>query len=228
MRATEKTARRIAASSQRPPHGSRLVAGPGRGDAAGVHPHAPVPDGAHAVALRPRPSRPWPPARPRPGYRGRRTGGRLGDRRPAPRHHASRAASCACATTTPRAASGMRQIWHLGPDGPRAFHLAATVASEGSWATRPGFRSARSRWSPMATSSGPISTRCTGWPICAAPTRRPLCRDFKFPSGAQRVELAIRLRHATGELSVSGLELRALERGRGCAGYPGPAGRLGR
>ena len=106
----------------------------------------------------------------------------------------------------------MRQIWRLDPNGPRVFHLAATVGSEGIVGGGPGFKVGevtlvadgdiqRAYFHPMH--------RLADLRGSHAPAR--YVATFKFPSGAKLVELAVRLRHATGELSVSGLELRALE-----------------
>ena len=85
------------------------------------------------------------------------------------------------------------------------------VGSEGIVGDRPGFKVGeitlvadgdiqRAFFHPMHRLANLRGSR--------APAR--YVETFKFPSGAKRVELAIRLRHATGELSVSGLELRAL------------------
>jgi VanZ like family len=105
---------------------------------------------------------------------------------------------------------GVRQLWRLEPDGPRAFRLAATVASDGIAGQRDGFRVGevtlvadgdilRPSFHPLHRVAGLRGTR--------EPAR--YVEDFQFPSGAREVELAVRLRHATGELRVSGLELRA-------------------
>ena len=106
----------------------------------------------------------------------------------------------------------MRQIWRLDPNGPRVFHLAATVGSEGIIGGGPGFKRRRGH----LVADGDIQRayfhpmhRVANLRGSHAPAR--YVATFRFPSGAQLVELAVRLRHATGELSVSGLELRALE-----------------
>ena len=112
----------------------------------------------------------------------------------------------------PESGVGVRQIWRLDPNGPRVFHLAATVGSEGIVGGGPGFKVGevtlvadgdiqRAYFHPMH--------RLANLRGSHAPAR--YVATFRFPSGAQLVELAVRLRHATGELSVSGLELRALE-----------------
>ena len=126
-----------------------------------------------------RPSRPSPPARHRPRRRaaGRRLAGRG---RPRSGDHGRGRRRCACATTTRRRASGSARSGGSSPDGPRAFRLAATVASDGiaghaqRVSGRRGHAGRRRRHR-----SGPTSTRCTGWPGCAArqaagALRRPL------------------------------------------------------
>ena len=112
----------------------------------------------------------------------------------------------------PEGGVGLRQIWRLDPDGPHSFHLAATVGSEGIAGGGAGFKVGEI----TLVADGDIQ-RAFFHPIhrlanlrgSRAPAR--YVETFRFPSGAERVELAIRLRHATGELNVSGLELRALE-----------------
>jgi VanZ family protein len=111
----------------------------------------------------------------------------------------------------PQGGVGVRQLWRLDPDGPRAFQLAATVGSTDIAGGRPGFKVGeitlvadgdiqRTFFHPMHRLANLRGSR---------PPMRYV-HIFKFPSGAERVELAIRLRHATGELSVGNLELRAL------------------
>jgi hypothetical protein len=111
----------------------------------------------------------------------------------------------------PDAGVGVRQIWRLEPGGPRAFRLAATVASDGIAGQRDGFRVGE----VTLVADGDIRQRffrqihrLAGLRGTREPAR--FVEHFEFPSGAREVELAIRLRHATGELRVSGLELRAL------------------
>lgn len=112
----------------------------------------------------------------------------------------------------PEGGVGVRQVWRLDPQGPRAFRLAATVGSEGIAGDRPGFKVGeitlvvdgdiqRTFFHPMHRLANLRGTH--------APAR--YVETFKFPSGAREAELAIRVRHATGELSVGALELRALE-----------------
>jgi hypothetical protein len=111
----------------------------------------------------------------------------------------------------PEGGVGIRQLWHLDPDGPRAFHLVATVASKDIQGTRVGLRVGEVTLVTDADIDRPyfgVMNRLAGLRGTHAPGR--YVEYFKFPSGAQRVELGIRLRHATGELQVSGLELRAL------------------
>jgi VanZ family protein len=111
----------------------------------------------------------------------------------------------------PAGGVGLRQLWQLDPGGPRAFRLAATVGSADIAGGGNGFKVGeitlvadgdiqRAFFHPMH--------RVANLRGSHAPAR--YVETFRFPSGAQRVELAIRLRHATGELTVGGLELRAL------------------
>jgi VanZ family protein len=111
----------------------------------------------------------------------------------------------------PEAGVGVRQLWRLAPDGPHAFKLSATVASEGIEGTRNGFRVGevsvvadadieRSFFHPLHRLAGLRGTREPAVYV----------EYFKFPSAAKEVELAIRLRHATGELRVSHLQLVGL------------------
>jgi hypothetical protein len=113
--------------------------------------------------------------------------------------------------TDPERGIGVRQVWRLEPGGPRAFRLAATVASEGIAGQRNGFRVGE----VTLVADNDIRRRffrqihrLAGLRGTREPAR--FVEHFEFPSGAREVELAIRLRHATGELRVSGLDLRAL------------------
>lgn len=111
----------------------------------------------------------------------------------------------------PEGGVGIRQLWRLDPEGPHAFRLAATVASEGIVGQRIGLRVGEVTLVADADIARPhfgVNNRLAG-----LRGTHPLGRYveyFKFPGGTQQVELAIRLRHATGQLTVGGLELRAL------------------
>ena len=133
----------------------------------------------------------------------------------------------------PEGGVGVRQIWRLDATEPRAFRLSATVAQRGDRrAMRPGFRVGevtlvadgdieRTYFHPMHRLAGLRGTQAR---------RRAMSSSSGFPSGCTQVELAIRLRHATGELRVCDLELRgAGASGPGSRGLRlGPAARLGR
>ena len=174
------------------------------------------------------PSRPSPRVRPRSGPRRPPPGGRLGDRGPARRHQRRGRHP---APAQPGAREWGRACGRSGGSTPTdraSSTLPPRSAARGSSAVGPGFKVGevtlvadgdiqRAYFHPMH--------RLANLRGSHAPAR--YVATFKFPSGAQLVELAIRLRHATGELSVSGLELRALELRPGSAGHPGPAGRLG-
>lgn len=112
----------------------------------------------------------------------------------------------------PEGGVGIRQLWQLAPGGPRAFHLVATVASQDIQGTRVGLRVGevtlvadadidRQHFSVMNRLAGLRGTHAPGRYV----------EYFKFPAATTRVELGIRLRHATGALTVSGLELQALD-----------------
>jgi VanZ family protein len=96
----------------------------------------------------------------------------------------------------PESGVGVRQIWRLTPGGPRAFRLMADVASEDIQGSRIGFR------------VGEVTVVLAG--LRGTRPRAHYVEDFKFPAAAERVELAIRLRHATGILEVANLQLQAL------------------
>lgn len=103
---------------------------------------------------------------------------------------------------------GIRQVWQLQPDGPRAFRLSATLASDSIQGTRNGFRVGevslvadgdieRAFFHPLHRLAGLRGTKMPALYV----------DYFKFPSATRQVELAIRLRHATGELRVANLQL---------------------
>ena len=112
----------------------------------------------------------------------------------------------------PEGGVGIRQLWRLDPNGPRAFHLVATVASQDIAGTRIGLRVGEVTLvadADIERAHFSVMNRLAGLRGTHAPGR--YVEYFKFPGRTERVELGIRLRHATGELQVSGLELQALE-----------------
>lgn len=106
---------------------------------------------------------------------------------------------------------GVRQLWRLEPGGPRTFRLAATVASDDIQGRRNGFRVGE-----VSLVAGKDVDRAFFHPLHRVAGLRGTQGEaryveyFRFPAAADRVELAIRLRHATGELRVSDLRLTAL------------------
>ena len=106
---------------------------------------------------------------------------------------------------------GIRQVWRL-PDGDtRAFRVSATLASDNIRGTRRGFRVGE----VTLTADRDIERRyfLNHHRLAGLRGTRPdgLYRTlFEFPRAAREVELAIRLRHATGELRVSDLRITAL------------------
>ncbi|MGD9511282.1 MAG: hypothetical protein AB7I59_19750 [Geminicoccaceae bacterium] len=111
----------------------------------------------------------------------------------------------------PEGGVGIRQLWRLEPGGPRTFRLAATVASDDIQGGRNGFQVGevslvagkdvdRAFFHPLHRVAGLRGTR----------SEARYVEYFRFPAAADRAELAIRLRHATGELRVSVLRLTAL------------------
>jgi hypothetical protein len=111
----------------------------------------------------------------------------------------------------PEGGVGVRQLWHLAPGSPRTFRLSAMIASDSIQGIRNGFRVGevtlvagedveRAFFHPLHRLAGLRGTR----------TEARYVEQFRFPAAAYRVELAMRLRHATGELRVSDLYLVAL------------------
>ena len=203
MTAQATAALGLAPAAAPPPSLWLVAAGPvGRGDAAGVHPSAPVRDRGHALAVRPRLRH----HRRRHGPRPRRRAAR----RPAGRSRASAAASrsptarCGCATTIPKAGSGSARSGSWRQDGPRTFRLSATVASDaiaGHAQRLSGRRDlAGRRRGHRAVLLPPAAP--AGRAARHQARRRSMSTSSGFPSAARQVELAIRLRHATGELRV--------------------------
>ncbi|MEK0082787.1 VanZ family protein [Benzoatithermus flavus] len=115
----------------------------------------------------------------------------------------------------PEATVGLRQVWPLDAGAPRVFRLAATVASRDIAGTRAGFRVGEvTLIADRAIGRAPL--RAIHRLVALGGTRAPAryVALFQFPSGAREVELAVRLRHATGELTVKDLELKAYEERR--------------
>lgn len=113
--------------------------------------------------------------------------------------------------TDPEASIGVRQIFELGPDDPRTFYLEAVASSRNVRGQRPGFRVGevsfvadhdidRSRFTSVHRLAALRGDR--------GPER--FAQTFRFPSTAQRIELGIRLRHATGTLAVRSIRLTGL------------------
>lgn len=111
----------------------------------------------------------------------------------------------------PEGGVGVRQLWHLDPGSPHSFRIAATVASEDIAGMRDGFRVGE-----VSLVAGGDVDRASFHPLHRLAGLRGTQGEaryveyFHFPAAADRVELAIRLRHATGELRVSDLRLTAL------------------
>jgi hypothetical protein len=111
----------------------------------------------------------------------------------------------------PSAGVGVRQVWRLPTEGARAFRVTATVASENIRGTRRGFRVGE----VTLTSDRDIERRyfLSHHRLAGLRGTRPEGRYreiFEFPRATREIELAIRLRHATGELRVSDLRITAL------------------
>lgn len=111
----------------------------------------------------------------------------------------------------PATGIGLRQILNLTPDGPRAFRFEAVAKSEGIKGQRRGYRVGeisfvadddmeRAWFTPVQRLAALKGDR--------GPER--FVHTFRFPSSAKQVELGIRLRHATGALSVRGIQLTGL------------------
>lgn len=111
----------------------------------------------------------------------------------------------------PEGGVGVRQLWRLRPEDPRTFRLAATVASDEISGMRNGFRVGE-----VSLVAGKDVDRAFFHPLHRVAGLRGThgaaryVEHFRFPAAVDRVELAIRLRHATGELRVSELRLTAL------------------
>jgi hypothetical protein len=106
----------------------------------------------------------------------------------------------------PAATVGVRQVWRLAPGAPRTFRLAATVAAVEIGAARAG---EVALVADRDIGRGPLRPIHQ---LAALGGTEPPARyvsRFRFPSDASTVELAIRLRQATGELVVKGLEVKA-------------------
>ena len=102
---------------------------------------------------------------------------------------------------------GVRQRWRLGPDAPRAFRLAATVSAQAIEGARAG------EVSLVADADiGRGDLAAVHQLAALSGTRAPAryVAQFEFPRETREIELAIRLRHARGTLSVRDLQLVAL------------------
>lgn len=111
----------------------------------------------------------------------------------------------------PEAGVGIRQLWRLEPAGPRTFRLSADVASDGIRGSRKGFRVGEITLVADRDITRPSFLNMHR--LAARNGTRPPARfvaTFRFGHDAKVAELAIRLRHATGELRVSNLKLTAL------------------
>jgi hypothetical protein len=115
----------------------------------------------------------------------------------------------------PEAVVGLRQVWRLDPNGPHTFLLAATLASKDVVGQRRGYRFAEVTLVADDTiGRAPLRSihRLAALKRTTGPAR--YVDLFEFPSGTRLVELAIRLRHVVGEVSVRGLEVKALQERR--------------
>jgi hypothetical protein len=107
----------------------------------------------------------------------------------------------------PSSIVGVRQRWRLGPDGPRAFRLAATVSAQAIEGARAG------EVSLVADADVGRGDLAAVHQLAALGGTRAPARyvaQFEFPRETREIELAIRLRHARGTLSVRDLQLVAL------------------
>ena len=111
----------------------------------------------------------------------------------------------------PELGVGVRQVWRLDPDGPRTFKLSADVGSENIQGNRKGFKVGEITLvadRDLERSFFPNNHR-----LARRNLTRPMDRfvaTFHFARQAERAELAIRLRHATGELKVANLKVVAM------------------
>jgi hypothetical protein len=111
----------------------------------------------------------------------------------------------------PEAGVGVRQVWRLQPGGPRTFKLSADVGSENIRGSRKGFRVGEITLVADRDIARPYFLNMHR--LARRDSTRPMDRfvaTFHFGQQAERAELAIRLRHATGELKVSSLKLVAM------------------
>jgi hypothetical protein len=107
----------------------------------------------------------------------------------------------------PNGVVGVRQRWRLDPDGPRAFRLAATLGAEAIKGGRAG------KVSLVADADIGRGDLTAAHQLAALGGTRAPARyvaQFEFPRETREIELAIRLRHAKGTLSVRDLQLVAL------------------
>lgn len=100
----------------------------------------------------------------------------------------------------------VRRTWPLAPDGPHAFRVAATIRAVG---IRGGRGEVSFAPDHVINRNGLTTIHHLAVLRGNRATARYVSR-FEVSSGSREVTLAIRLHHATGELTVSGLEIKAL------------------
>ncbi len=111
----------------------------------------------------------------------------------------------------PEGGIGVRQLWRLEPGGPHTFKLSADVGSTGIAGTRKGFRVGEVTLVADRDIERPFFLNMHR--LARRDATRPMDRfvaTFHFGHEAELVELAIRLRHATGELAVANLKVVAM------------------
>jgi hypothetical protein len=111
----------------------------------------------------------------------------------------------------PEAGIGIRQVWRLQPGGPRTFKLSADVGSENIKGSRKGFRVGEITLVADRDIARPYFLNMHR--LARRDSTRPMERfvaTFHFGHQAEWVELAVRLRHATGELRVANLKIVAM------------------
>lgn len=111
----------------------------------------------------------------------------------------------------PTQSVGVRQVWQLAPDGARAFRVAATLSAAG--VEGPGLGEV----SLVADGDIGRGSLSAIHQLAALRGTREAARyvsRFEFPSATRQVELAIRLRHATGEITMRALEVVSLKERR--------------
>lgn len=109
------------------------------------------------------------------------------------------------------AGTGVRQLIRLGPGDPHDFRLEAVVASERIKGERRNYNVGEVTLvadERIARAPHNIVHRLAGFRGTRGPER--VMRTFHFPAATREVELAIRLRYATGTLAVRGLRMTGL------------------